>query len=155
MATSTLAHIVDTLVDLLDNDTTWQVVRVFAPTKAGTSTKPTLYPYVVSISYPSGYENGKNDGYGTAACEIIATAKVANDASGAGLGTIETGRIAKEVMRRLLDADVESIARNDDGVFYTRIIGINVDGHVGAFDNNDGVVQFGLACTVIFNITRK
>ena len=113
MATSTLAHIVDTLVDLLDNDTTWQVVRVFAPTRAGTSTKPTLYPYVVSISYPSGYENGKNDGYGTAACEIIATAKVANDASGAGLGTIETGRIAKEVMRRLLDADVESIARND------------------------------------------
>lgn len=149
-----VAFIVDTLIDILDADTSWQVVRVFKGDSSADTSKGTIYPYVQGVSFGDGMENGANDGMGEASCEIMYSAKVANDTGGAGLATIALGDATKKIMGLLLGADVEGIAVNNDGTFKTRITAIVIDGHVGSFDNNDAKVRLGIALTVHFLLTR-
>lgn len=149
-----VAFVVDTLIDILDADTSWQVTRVFKGDSNLDTSKGTLYPYVQQVSFGEGMENGANDGMGEASCEIMYAAKVANDTTGAGTATIALGTAAKKIMGLLLNTDVEGIAVNNDGTFKTRITAIVIDGHVGSFDNNDAKVRLGVALTVHFLLMR-
>lgn len=155
MATSVTSFIVDTLVDVLDADTTLELVRVWVPTRPPTTaTNTVVYPYVNSIAYESPYENGRMTVTGTAQCEIMCRQQVATDPQLTGSNTIAAGLIARKIHKLIYDCDPESIATNNDTVFSTRITGIVLDGHVGHFDNNDGKIQMGLAVTVHFIQTR-
>lgn len=156
MATSPLAFIVDTLIGVLDDDNTLELVRVWNPTSPATTDGNTVvYPYVNNITYDGNPENGGSLLIGTAQCEVMCRQHVVNDASKTGLATIEAGLIARKVHKLLYDFDPESLATNNDTVFTTRIVAVQCNGNVGHFDNNDSKIEMGLAVTVHFIQTRN
>lgn len=155
MATSVTSYIVDTLVDVLDADTTLELARVWVPTKPpATDGNTVVYPYVNNVSYESPFENGSTTLTGMAQCEIMCRQNVASDPQLTGANTIAAGLIARKIHKLIYDCDPESIAVNNDTIFKSRITAIVLDGHVGHFDNNDGKIQMGLAVTVHFVQTR-
>lgn len=146
-STSPMQFVVDTLVDLLDDETTFSVVRVWNQ-DAYNPSKTTVYPYVNGITYLYDTENGTATGEGIASCEILCNAQTESDASGSGITTAKAGVIAQKIKKLFDDKDCETIAVNNDGVYKVRINAMSVDAHVGHMDIGKGRVQIGFAVTV-------
>lgn len=153
-STSPMQFIVDSLVTVLTADTTLSVERVWNGSASSLS-KTVCYPYVNGVGYEYDMESGASNGRGTASCEILCDAVCDADAAKTGKSTAVAGLIGLKLKKLFDDKDWDTVARNDDGTYYTKIHAANIDAHVGHMDIGKGRVQMGFAVTVHFSQYRK
>lgn len=150
-STSPTQFVLDTIVDALQSEPTFNVVRIWRNDQTMTS-NTLVYPYVTTVQYNNEAENGASDPLTRASVEIICSAIVENDTTGSGKSQELAGLIAARVKKAIESYDINTLPANVDQYFTTSIVAMFVDGHVGNFNINDNRIQLGVACTVLYTL---
>lgn len=123
---------------------------VTAAAKTRASTKPRVYPYIVSVMFAEPYESGQQAQQGVARCIIAVEGAVASEgATPTGKESAAVYDMMYQCIAAITAADYEAAV--DTGTeFKTRLTGVGVTSHDGCYNRGDNVYRAGVECFVNF-----
>ena len=152
MSANRSAYILATVRDILDAETTFDVVKVWR--ESPSLDKATVYPFILNQTFTEYSEDGYNTGYGTASVNVIIHQKVTGDPAREGTNTDKYGEIVQKVEELIENATWPVYEAHTGNLFKTAIHDIRILSWDGQFDNGDTKVNIGCLLNIDFTHTK-